>query len=142
VRIREATFALRVVRRRTGTAGVVYRRSVDEQHRERFTRVAFISPLTFSAGARLLRAGVRAIAGNDGALTEGPYHPLDEDWGPRVACFALVAAGLRDAEKLHRAARNIQEADGVEAAWWLGLLTSRRKVRAIRALRILVEAVQ
>jgi hypothetical protein len=33
-------------------------------------------------------------------------------------------------------------ADGVEAAWWLGLILNSKGKRALRALRILVEAVQ
>ncbi len=34
-------------------------------------------------------------------------------------------------------------ADGTEAAWWFGLMAGgRRRVRAVRALRILVEAVR
>jgi len=31
-------------------------------------------------------------------------------------------------------------AAGTEAAWWLGLMSGNRRTRAVRALRILVEA--
>lgn len=145
MKIRQAPFALRVVRRRAGDAGVLYRRSLDSRHQERLSRIAPISPLAFSAGASLLRAAVRATSGGAGKLTPGPFHPLDPDWGARVACYVLVAAGLRNPERLHRAAGNLQHADGTEAAWWYGLMvarTSRNGKRAVRALRILVEAVK
>ena len=59
-----------------------------------------------------------------------------------MACYALVAAGLRNAERLHRAAANLQHADSTDAARWYGLMGSRNPRRAIRALRILVEAVR
>jgi hypothetical protein len=67
---------------------------------------------------------------------------LDEDWGARVACYALVASGLRNAERLHRASTTLQHADGTEAAWWFGLMTNSKGKRAVRALRILIEAVK
>lgn len=142
MKVREASFALRVVRRRTGDAGILYRRRLTPKGEERLDRIAPISPLAFSAGAPLLRAAVRAAAGTSARLTTGPFHPLDEDWGARVACYALVAAGLRNAERLHRAAVNLQHADGTEAAWWLGLMARPGGKRAVRALRILVEAVR
>ncbi len=75
-------------------------------------------------------------------LTTGPFHPLDADWGARVACYALVGSGLRNAERLHRAAMNLQHADGAEAAWWFGLMGNGGRRRVVRALRILVEAVK
>lgn len=140
--IRRATFALRVVRRRGGDAGIVYRRRVNERYEERFDRIAAISPLAFTAGSGLLRAAVRALAGAGAKLATGPYHPLDPDWGARIACYALVARGLRDAQRLHSAAENIRHADGVEAAWWFGIMVNGSKRRAVRALRILVEAVK
>jgi hypothetical protein len=59
-----------------------------------------------------------------------------------VACYALVAAGLRNPDRLHRAAGNLVHADGTEAAWWLGLMARPSGKRAVRALRILVEAVK
>jgi hypothetical protein len=142
MKIREASFALRVVRRAGGDAAIIYRRDLDAQHRERLTRLAAISPLAFTSGAPLLRAAVRAGSSSQATLAIGPFHPLDTDWGVRVACYALVAAGLRDPQRLSRAAQHLAQADGSEAAWWLGLLTNSRGARALRALRILVEAVQ
>jgi hypothetical protein len=140
--LKKAPFALRVVRRREGLAALVYRRSLDGQRRERLTKIASISPLAFTAATPLLRAAVRNTGGPAARLSEGPFHPLDPDWGARVACFALVAAGLRNGERLYRAASHLQHADGAEAAWWLGLMTGRQGMRAIRALRILLEAVK
>jgi hypothetical protein len=43
---------------------------------------------------------------------------------------------------MHNASDSLKRADATEAAWWLGLMSSTRRVRAIRALRILVEAVK
>jgi len=142
VKVRQATFALRVVRRRSGDAAVLYRRSLTPTQQERLTRVKPISPLAFTAGTALLRAAVRATAGQGEKLTTGPFHPLDADWGARVGCFALVASGLRNADRLHQAASNILHADGTEAAWWFGLMENGRRRRVVRALRILVEAVK
>lgn len=142
MKIREASFALRVVRRRGGDAAILYRRTLDAKRQERFSRVAPISPLAFSAGAPLLRGAARAIAGPQARLTPGPFHPLDPDWGARVACYAKVAAGLRNAVRLSRAASNLQHADATEAAWWLGVMTRDSSRRAVRALRILLEAVK
>ena len=140
--IRQANFALRVVRRRAGDAGILYRRTLTGNQEERLTRIAAISPLAFSAGAGLLRDAVRAMSGKP-KLAYGPFHPLDPDWGARVACYSLVAAGLRDASRLHRAADNLRHADGTEAAWWFGMMANRSSgKRAVRALRILVEAVE
>lgn len=140
--IRQANFALRVVRRRAGDAGILYRRTLTENQDERLTRIAAISPLAFSAGAGLLRDAVRAMSGKP-KLQYGPFHALDPDWGARVACYSLVAAGLRNASRLHRAADNLRHADGTEAAWWFGLMVNRSSgKRAVRALRILVEAVK
>ncbi len=145
MKIREAAFALRVVRRRSGDAGILYRRRLTTSGDERLDRVASISPLAFIAGASLLRSAVRvSIPGRSGPvrLGPGPYHPLDADWGARVACFAILARGLRNAERLHRAAANLQDADGAESAWWLGLMSRPHGKRAVRALRILTEAVR
>lgn len=135
-------FAIRVVRRRSGDAAIVYRRLLNGKGQERLTRIGAIGPLAFSAGTPLLRAAVRACNVGSGRLAPGPYLPLDGDWGARVACYALVAAGLRDPEKLHRAASHLERADGTEAAWWLGLMTRPGGSRAVRALRILTEAVE
>jgi len=142
MKIREASFALRVVLRRAGEAAILYRRRLTKNGQEKLDRIAPISPLAFSAGASLLRGAVRASEGPSARLTMGPYHPLDADWGARMACYALVAAGLRNAERLHKAAMNLQHADGTEAAWWLGLMARPNGQRARRALRILVEAVK
>lgn len=140
--VRQASFALRVVRRRAGDAAVIYRRRLDENGHERLTKIASISPLAFSAGAGLLRMAARGSNGETARLAPGPYLPLDHDWGARVACYALVAAGLRDPDRLHRAASHLQHADGAEAAWWLGLMARPGGKRALRALRILTEAVR
>ena len=141
MKIREAQFALRVVRRREETAAIVYRRTLDREGRERLTRVGAIGPLAFTAGTSLLRAAVQA-SGSRATLSSGPFHPLDGEWGARTACYALVASGLRDADRLSRAAENLRRADGAEAAWWLGRLRNGSGARAVRALRILLEAVE
>ena len=140
--IREASFALRVVRRRTGDAAILYRRTLTVKREERLTRITSISPLAFTSGLPLLRAAVRAAEGPAAKLTSGPYHALDPDWGARVACFALLASGLRRADRLSRAASHLRDADGTEAAWWFSLMTRRDGRRAVRALRVLTEAVQ
>jgi hypothetical protein len=142
MRVRQAAFALRVVRRRAGDAAILYRRTLDANQNERLTRIAPISPLAYSAAAGLLRAAVKAVEGSSAKLTSGPFHPLDPDWGARVACFALVAMGLRNAQRLHKAAESLRQADGAEAAWWFGLMTRPGGKRATRALRILTEAVR
>lgn len=138
--VRTASFALRVVKRKTGTAAIIYRRSLKTNGSERLTRVAAIGPLAYSAGAALLRSSVRNLDGHK--FVPGPFYPLDQDGGARVACYALVARGLRNASALHNAADNLKRADGTEAAWWLGHMTGNKRMRAIRALRILVEAVK
>jgi len=140
--VRQAPFALRVVRRRAGQAAVLYRRTLNPRQEERLSKVAPISPLAFTAGTALLRSAVRKTGGPGTKLTEGPFHPLDPDWGARVACYARVAAGLRNGDRLHRAAAHLQHADGTEAAWWFGLMSGNQGKRAIRGLRILVEAVK
>lgn len=142
MKIREASFALRVVRRRRGEAAILYRRTLDAKRQERFTKIAPISPMAFSASAALLRAAVRATAGPQMRLSTGPFHALDADWGARVACYARVAAGLRNGDRLHRAATNLRHADATEAAWWLGVISRDSTRRAVRALRILLEAVK
>jgi len=142
VKIRDAGFALRVVRRRDGDAAIVYRRALDAKHEERFTRLAAIGPLAFTAGTPLLREAVRATSGARAKLCTGPFHPLDPDAGARVACYALVSRGLRSASGLSRAAENLRRLDSAEAAWWLGRMMNGTGVRVARALRILVEAVQ
>lgn len=138
---RGGSFALRIVRRQAGDAAIVYRRRLTEDGRERHARIAAISPLAFSAATSLLRDAVRAMSSPTASLVPGPFHPLDDDWGARVACYAFVAAGLRDASRLQRAASSLRQSDGTEAAWWLSLMANGTRKRAVRALRILTEAV-
>ena len=142
MKIRDANFALRVVRRKNGDAAIVYRRVLNYKQQERLTRIAAISPLAFSAGTPLLRSAVKATKGHKVLLTKGPFHPLNDEWGPRVACYAILAAGLKNPSRLHVAAENMRNADGAEAAWWLGLLMQTGNSRTIRALRVLTEAVK
>jgi hypothetical protein len=140
VTVRDASFALRVVRRRAGDAGILYRRTLNQKREERLTRVTSISPLAFTSGLQLLRTGIHASAGIATKLSPGPFHPLDSDWGARIACYAKVASGLRYADRLARAAGHLREADAAEAAWWFALMSRRDGQRAVRALRILTEA--
>ncbi len=144
MRVRQASFAVRVVRRRGGDAAILYRRTLNEKQEERLTRIAAISPLAYSAGAGLLRAAVRGSLGAGTKLTAGPFLPLDNDWGARVGCYALVASGLRNVHRLSKAAENLRQADGTEAAWWMGLMARPNSTgkRAVRSLRILTEAVK
>ena len=142
MKVRQASFALRVVRPRSGDVAILYRRSLSSNRQEKLTKVGAISPLAFTAGTALLRAAVRATSGPATKLSTGPFHPLDGDWGARVGCYALVASGLRDAGRLHKAAGNIFHSDAAEAAWWFGLMEDGRRKRVVRALRILVEAVK
>jgi hypothetical protein len=141
--VRSASFAFRVVRRKSGTAAIIYRRLLKANGTERLTRVAALGPLAYSAGASLLRNAVQVSSQTKmGKLEPGPFYPLDPDGGARVACYALVARGLRNAGKLHHAAENLKRADGTEAAWWFGLMNGAKGRRAVRALRILLEAVK
>jgi len=142
MKIRQANFALRIVQRHTGTAAIIYRRTLNQKHQERLTRIAAISPLAFTAGRTLLLDAVRAAEGPTATLDTGAFHRLDDDWGPRVACYARVVAGLRNPDRLSRVAMNLRHADSSEASWWLGLMTQHNGNRAIRALRILLEAVK
>lgn len=142
MKVREASFALRVVRRRAGDAAILYRRRLLTRGQERLDRVGAISPVAFASGAALLRSSIRELGGPSAKLTTGPFHPLGNDWGARVGCYAIVASGLRYPERLARCASNLQHADGTEAAWWLGLLSRSGSRRAVRALRILTEAVK
>lgn len=146
LKLRDAPFALRVVDRKGGQAAIVYRRRADAQGRDRLQKVAAIGALAYTAALPLLRSAVAksqdAQARGSGArLAPGQFYALDQDWGARVACFGLVAAGLRDADRLGKAGRHLAAADAAEAAWWLGMVTRDDSPRALRALRILVEAV-
>lgn len=148
--IRQAPFALRVVERKEGRAAIVYRRKADARGRDRLQRVAALSPLAYTAATPMLRAGVTPPPSNGRTpqwngkdpLKAGSYYPLDADWGAKIACFALLAAGLRDADRLIRAVGHLRHSNADEAAWWLGLLTQDDNVRALRAFRILTEAVE
>jgi hypothetical protein len=142
MKIREASFAIRIVRRTAGNAAILYRRSLDDKRQERLTRVASISPLALAAGTSLIREATRGANKDHRKLDSGAYHPLDPDWGVRVACYALIAAGLRNAERLHKAATNLKASDAGEAAWWYGLMRNGKASRVRRALRIIAEAVQ
>jgi len=155
---RLAPFAFRVVVGKNGKTAIVYRRKPDANGRDRLQRVVQLSPLAFTAGATLLKdaATKSVIAGRNSTLPKseqksgsiqdmlqpGPLYPMDSDWGCRVACYALVTKGLRDAQGMLNAASRFREANGNEAAWWLSLLQNDESNRVVRALRILVEAVK
>ncbi len=141
MKIREAQFALRVVQRTSGKAAIVYRRQIDDNQRERLMRVGAISSFAFIAGKSFLQEAVKAVNKKAGKLPTGPFHPLDEEWGPRVACYALVGSGIVDTDKLYKASENLRRSDSAEAAWWLGLMTRTNNSRPTRALRIIAEAV-
>lgn len=138
---RAAPFALRVVQRREGLAAIVYRRRVNDQMEERFDRVAALSPLALTAASGLLRTALKA-AGGQAKLEPGPFQPIDVDWGARVAGFAIVAKGLRDARRLSKSAEHFRAADATEAAAWFGRMQDGRGLRWVRALRIITEAVK
>jgi hypothetical protein len=140
VNVRQAPFALRFVHRRGGLAAILYRRRVNVKHEERLDRVAALGPLATTAGTALLRAALRG-SGSGTKLAPGPFAPLDADWGARVSCYALVARGLRNVGRLSSAAQHLRTADAAEAAWWFGLMQDGRRTRAVRALRIITEAV-
>ena len=150
-RVKDAPYGLRVIQRKGGLAAIIYRRQADPEGRDRLQRIGALNPLAYSAALPMLRQAAKAVGAIHGPerssgtplpLRPGPYYPLDEAWGPRVACFALIVAGLRDGERMMRAAEALRHADANMAAWWLGLLLQEDNVRAIRALRILTEAVQ
>jgi len=154
-RVKGAPYALRITQRKEGRAAILYGRQADPEGRDRLQRLGALGPLAYSAALPMLRQAVGVVgAGLRPAhpLEPGAYYPLDAAWGPRIACYALVAAGLRDGERLLRAAENLRHAAPDQAAWWLGLLLQEDEVRprarggehrrAVRALRILTEAVQ
>ena len=142
-KLRAAPFALRIVRRATGDAAIVYRRMSGEPgtRNDRLVNIASLSPLGLAAASGLVRGALKGSdSGASARLAPGPALPLDHDWGARLACFARLAAGLRDAERLSRAANALYHASGSEAALWLGLMDRAESSRAVRALRILTEA--
>lgn len=142
-KLRAAPFALRIVRRSTGDAAIIYRRMSGEpgKRNDRLVNVGSLSPLGLAAASGLVRGALKASdSGASPRLAPGPSLPVDHDWGARLACFARVAAGLRDAERLSRAANALYHASGTEAAWWLGLIDRSEGARAVRALRILTDA--
>lgn len=138
--LRGAPFALRIVRRTEGLAGIVYRRTAAPGRPDRLTNLATLSPLALNAGRSLVNAASRSLVGRPPSLEPGPFIPLDLDWGARLACFAHLSAGLREADRIARAASALQHASGTEAAFWLGLIERDPSSRTIRALRILTEA--
>ena len=137
---RAAPFALRVVQRQQGLAAIVYRRRLNDRLEERFDKVAAVSPLALTAGSGLLRAATKT-AGVGARLVPGPFLPLDEDWGARVAGFALVARGLRNPRRISKAAEYWRVADAPEAAFWFGRMQDGRSRRWVRAARVITEAV-
>lgn len=148
LKIREAPFALRVIERTDGTVAIVYRRRANANGRDRLQRIGTIGPLAFTAGTPLLRDAVAKTQNGkrNGAPPPTPkpgkFHPLNQEWGSRVALYCLTGAGLREANRLSLAATNLRSANADEAAWWLGQLTRDNSVRPLRALRILIEAVE
>ncbi len=96
-KLRAAPFALRIVRRSSGDAAIIYRRMSGEpgKRNDRLVNIGSLSPLGLAAASGLVRAAVKASdAGSPGRLAPGPSLPLDHDWGARLACFARVAAGF------------------------------------------------
>ena len=140
LKIREAQFALRVVQRKTGLAGIVCRRKPDKNGYNRLQRIGAISPIAFTASMPFLREATDF--GKNENLKPGPFYPLDNDWGSKVACFALTSSGLSNPDRLIKSASNLRNADPNETTWWLGRLTRDNNSRALRALRILTEAVK
>jgi hypothetical protein len=156
-RAQDTPFAVRIVLRQGSMAAEVYRRVGSDE--DELQRIAALSPLAFTAAVPMLRAALRGddptghAANGNGHGKAGRFereillapdetYYLQADWGVRIACFALVAAGLRDGNRLLRAADHLRYADPNETAWWLGLLTRQSSTRPLRALRILVEAVE
>lgn len=143
LKVRQAPFAIRLVKRAQGTAAIIYRRETTSNgNKDRLHRIGAISPIAYLSGSALIRQGVRAAEGAKVQPAVGPCHALDSDWGARIACYAYVAHGLRDMERLQVAATHLSRADATEAAWWLGLVSGGHGQRALRALRVLVEAVE
>ena len=153
--LKEAPYAVRATRRNGAEVVHVYRREPDAKRRDRLQRLVTLGPLARQAGEALLRRAVDAdpkppVARRRGKgtgrpavwpLAVGPFRAVTAEWGARIALFALVARGLRDAARLPLAAGHVAEMTGTDAAWWVGLATGARADRGLRALRILVDAV-
>lgn len=131
-------FTIRLMRRREGMVGHIYQRQLDTQGRFRLQRIGALNPLALRAASSMLR---QALPHTKQDLKTGKHYPLSEVWGARLACYALLSAGLRSVERLERAAWHMERADPIEAAYWLGRLQHAPDSRPLRALRILVEAV-
>jgi len=142
MRLRDAPFALRVVQRKEGIGALVYRRQGNVKGHNRLHRIARISNMQFNAGLPLFRDAAKETESKIRKLSPGPSYPLADDMGARVACYALVAKGLRNPDRLTRAMSHLRSSDGTEAAWWLGLVTRDPSGRALRALRVFTEAVK
>jgi hypothetical protein len=157
VTLKEAPYALRVTRRDGAEVVHVYRREPDANHRDRLQRLVTLGPLARQAGEALLRRAVdgapdptlpagrrrarRAAGPAPWPMPVGPFRAVSAEWGARVALYALVTRGIRDATRLPLAARHVVEMSGTDATWWVGLTTGARAERGIRALRILTDAV-
>jgi hypothetical protein len=146
--LRNAPFAVRITRRDGNLAATIYRRTLNSRRLNRLARLTAIGPAAFTAATPLLRAALNAAdraalnaADRTARFDPGPYLPIDANWGVRLACFGLVGTGLRDTSRLVQTARRLRDADATEASWWLGQMTSPTGPRAVRALRILLEAV-
>ena len=142
----KTAFAVKVFKRKEGLGAIVYRWQASDQGEDHLTPVASLTPIAYQAALSLLREAVRESADEGDkatvSLTPGQYLQVDSTWGPRLATAALVCTGLRDIERMAVACGHLRHMNGGIAAWWLGRLLWRDNGRALRALRILVEAVQ
>jgi hypothetical protein len=141
--LKQAPFALRLTRRKTGTAAIIYRRLTTDTGEQKLDRLAELDVEAYARGYPLLRNAV--VAARPGTLLEaGPYYPLDNDWGVRVGCYGKACEGIETPHRLDRTADLLLKSDPTEAAWWLGLMTRHNGhgKRAVRAFRILAEATE
>ncbi len=148
-----APFQIRI---NIGTGGLIatlYRRETDPKDGEvKPMRVCTINALAYTAGKPLVRDAITAgkalwiVRRKWAAVAESPRvgqaYSICSDWGPRIGCFGLVAAGLKDGDRLSYATSYFSRMDSAEAAWWFGMLLVDRSDRAVRALRILSGAVE
>ncbi len=135
---RKPEFTIRLIRRREGMVGYIYQRQLDTLGRFRLRRIGRLNPLALRAASSMLR---HALPHSKQELKTGKHYPLSEVWGMRLGCYALITERLRSVERLGRAAWHMERADPIEAAYWLGRLQHAPNSRPLRALRILVEAV-